>query len=109
MSKPLKTPPREAWPKERIKMELREAGYSLASLARLHGKGRTYFSITLIQPMRHGEKIIADILGVHPSEIWPARYGSDGRPHQGRFLPENDAVAKEALRQVSREDERAAS
>jgi len=90
----------EHWDKERVKAELRRKGFTLASLARIHGKGRTYFSLVLIYPLRKGEKIIADILGVHPSEIWPARYGSDGRPHQGRFLPENDGLAKEAARQA---------
>lgn len=91
---------KRGWSKERIKAELRLKGYSLASLARIHGKGRTYFSIVLVQPLRKGEKIIADILDVHPSEIWPARYGSDGRPDQGRFLPENDGLAKHAARQA---------
>jgi len=91
---------RRGWSKEQVKAALRDKGYSLVALSRLHGKGRAYFSLTLIQPMRKGEKIIADILGVHPSEIWPARYGSDGRPLQGRFLPENDGLAKEAARQA---------
>ncbi len=99
----------EPWDKERIKYELRRKGFTLASLSRIHGKGRTYFSLVLIYPLRKGEKIIADILGVHPSEIWPARYGSDGRPHQGRFLPENDGLAKEAARQVQCSDQDACS
>jgi len=88
------------WDNERFKFELRQKGFTLAALARIHGKGRTYFSIVLVQPLRKGEKITADILGVHPSEIWPTRYGSDGRPYQGRFLPECDNVAKEAARQA---------
>lgn len=90
---------RRGWSKEQVKAALRDAGYSLAALSRLHGYGRNYFSLTLIQPMRKGEKIIADILGVHPSEIWPARYGSDGHSLQARFLPENDGRAQEAARQ----------
>lgn len=90
----------ERWDKERVKAELRRKGYSLAALDRLHGKCRGYFSVTLVQPLRKGEKIIADILGVHPSEIWPARYGSDGRPHQGRFLPENDCLVTQDARQA---------
>ncbi|MBL4871156.1 MAG: helix-turn-helix domain-containing protein [Robiginitomaculum sp.] len=91
---------RRGWNKEKIKTELRLKGFTLASLARIHGKGRTYFSIVLIQSLPKGEKVIADILGVHPSEIWPARYGSVGRPHVGRFLPRNDGLAKQAARQA---------
>lgn len=87
------------WDRERIKFELRQKGYTLAKLDRKHGQCRGYFSQSLIQPLRKAETIIADILGGEPSTIWPARYGSDGRPLQGRFLPENDGLAKEAARQ----------
>ena len=90
---------KRGWSREQIKAGLRDKGYSLASLARLHKRGRGYFSLVLIQPMRKGEKIIADILDVHPSTIWPARYGSDGRPLIGRFLPEADGLSNEAARQ----------
>ena len=62
------------WSKERIKAKLRDRGVSLAALSREHGKSRNYFTMVLNSPLRHGEKIIAEIIGVHPSEIWPDRY-----------------------------------
>ncbi len=83
---------RRGWSPGRVKAELRERGHTLASLNRLHGKNPSYFSVVLKQPNRFGEKVIADIIGVHPSEIWPGRYGPDGLPYVGRFLPENDGL-----------------
>ena len=87
------------WDKERVKTELRRKGFSLAALDRIHGYAAGHFSKSLTQPLRKAEKIISDILGVHPSIIWPARYGSDGRPHQGRFLPDAEPLTNEAARQ----------
>ena len=87
------------WDKERIKAELRFKGYSLRDLDRKYGYATGHFSKALVQPLRKAEKIIADILGVHPSTIWPLRYGSDGRPHQGRFLPRSQSLSNEAARQ----------
>ena len=92
----------EPWDRERIKFALRQEGYSLSRLDREHGQCRGYFSQALIQPMRKAEKIISDILGVKASTLWPARYGSDGRPHQGRFLPDAKLPANGAARQPSR-------
>lgn len=91
---------KKPWDRERIKFELRERGYTLSMLDRKYGMCTGYFSQALIMPLRKAEKVMADILGVPASEIWPARYGSDGRPHQGRFLPENDGLAKKAARQA---------
>lgn len=79
------------WDRERIKYELRLKGYTLASLTRIHDYSIGYFAKSLSQPLRHAEKIIAEILEVHPSEIWPQRYGPDGQPHQGRLLDKDDA------------------
>ena len=98
MSANQNTAENDHWDKERVKTELRRKGYSLAALDRIHKYAPGHFSKSLTQPLRKAEKIIADILDVHPSIIWPARYGSDGRPHQGRFLPSAEPIANEAAR-----------
>ncbi|GLQ20468.1 helix-turn-helix domain-containing protein [Algimonas porphyrae] len=89
------------WDRESIKAELRRLGYSLARLDRMHDFKPGYFSAVLVQPLPRGEKIIADMLGETPSSIWPDRYGPDGRPLRGRFLPRNDVPQTRDARQVS--------
>lgn len=89
----------DGWNRESIKAALRSEGYTLARLDRLHGRKRGYFSQALTQPMPKAEVAIAEILGVEPQTIWPARYGPDGRSLRGRFLPEADAPRKRSARQ----------
>jgi len=101
MENPRKALIKPDWSRDQIKAALRDKGYTLAALSRANGKSTGYFAMALQQPMRHAEKIMADIIGVHPSEIWPSRYGPDGRPYQGRFLPENDGLVKRDARQPS--------
>lgn len=59
---------------ERIKAEIRIRAGSLGALARRHDYDRTAISIALKKPWPDVEKIIANLLGVSPRELWPERY-----------------------------------
>lgn len=65
----------------RVKFKLAMKGLSLAEVAR-----RAWVSPTLVTAVSRGnrrnqmvERLIADILGQTPSDLWPARFGSPER------------------------------
>lgn len=72
--------PNRDWHKEDIKAALHKRGYSLNKIARKFGYCRTSPATVLRRPWAVMEKITADIIGVHPSEIWPSRYDEHGEP-----------------------------
>ena len=57
-----------------IRAELEKKGTSLAQLGIENGLSRTTVRNALDKPYPKGEKIIADALGLEPSDIWPSRY-----------------------------------
>lgn len=63
------------WKRFRIKHELDKKGYSISSLSIALGFKSNSVSVALTKPWAKVERIIADIIGVEPSEIWPSRYG----------------------------------
>lgn len=63
---------------------LRVRGFSLRQLAKLNGYGNeNSLTSALRRPYPLAEGIIAEALGLHPSAVWPSRYGADGRPNRG--------------------------
>lgn len=63
------------WHRADIVAALHKSGTSLRKLAKLHKYASpTTLGQALNRPWPKGEKIIADAIGVHPSEIWPSRY-----------------------------------
>ncbi len=74
------------WTSERIKEELRKRGTSLGEVNTLWGyaSGTIYNVFRSAHPI--AERIIADIVGVEPQDIWPSRYESDGWPRGLRGL-----------------------
>ncbi|MCC8466484.1 helix-turn-helix domain-containing protein [Photorhabdus bodei] len=62
------------WHQADIIAALRKRGTTLAALSRESGLSSSTLSNALILRWPKGERIIADRLGVHPSEIWPSRY-----------------------------------
>jgi Ner family transcriptional regulator len=67
------------WHKADIIAGLRKKGTSLAALSRAAGLSSSTLANALVRPWPKGEFLIAEALGVHPSEIWPERYfGADG-------------------------------
>lgn len=68
------------WHQADIIAGLRKKGMSLAALSRAAGLSSSTLANALTRPWPKGEYLIAEALGVHPSEIWPERYfGEDGK------------------------------
>ncbi|WP_113868384.1 helix-turn-helix domain-containing protein [Brenneria salicis] len=53
---------------------LRKKGTTLAAVSRAAGLSSSTLANALSRPWPKGERLIADALGIHPSEIWPSRY-----------------------------------
>ncbi|WBM70128.1 helix-turn-helix domain-containing protein [Buttiauxella sp. WJP83] len=66
------------WHQADIIAGLRKKGTSLAALSRSAGLSSSTLANALTRPWPKGEFLIAEALGVHPSEIWPERYFDEG-------------------------------
>lgn len=71
------------WHNWDIRAALGKKGYTLAKVARDNGYARTSPNEALRKPWPAMERIIADIIGVQPWEIWPTRYDDQHRPLRG--------------------------
>lgn len=70
--------------------QLRKRNTSLAALSRQCGLGSSTLANALSRPWPKGECLIADALGMEPSEIWPSRYfDNDGNLIDRRKLIRN--------------------
>lgn len=72
------------WHPAQIIAEIKKLGTSLQREARLRHYYRTTLNGALGHPYPKAERIIAEIIGVSPQEIWPSRYHADGTPKSGR-------------------------
>ncbi|GAB2941266.1 helix-turn-helix domain-containing protein [Hafnia psychrotolerans] len=69
------------WHPADIIAALRKKGTTLAALSRESGLCSSTLSNALSRPWPKGEQLIAQAIGVTPSEIWPQRYfDQNGRP-----------------------------
>ena len=73
--------------REWIKYALHCKGLTIEALARAHGADRRCVGQCLKSPLPKWERIIADALGVRPEQLWPERYGPDGKPNRKRGRP----------------------
>ena len=62
-------------------------GTNLAALAREQGVDRTCMYHAFVAPYPRMERIIARALGLEPQQLWPDRYGPDGRSNRKRGRP----------------------
>ncbi len=53
---------------------IRKKGSSLAALSRSSGLASSTLANALTRRWPKGERIIAEMLGMQPEEIWPSRY-----------------------------------
>ncbi|MGU3415749.1 helix-turn-helix domain-containing protein [Enterobacteriaceae bacterium C34A] len=67
----------EDWHKADIIAALHKRGTSMARLSREAGLASSTLANALTRPWPKGEWMIANALGLHPSVIWPTRYGGD--------------------------------
>ncbi|MBJ6800203.1 helix-turn-helix domain-containing protein [Geomonas propionica] len=72
---------------EWVKYQLRLKGYTLTGLGKEIGVTKDAVKLTKNVSYPKMQKAIADRLVMLPQEIWPERYGKDGRPikHSPRY------------------------
>lgn len=87
---------RKDWHPADIKAALAKKGYTFARLAREHGYVKNSPPNVLHNHWSQIERIVADIVGVQPAEIWPSRYDRFGRP-----LKERTARVTSKVRRLS--------
>ena len=74
---------------------LHKCGKGMAKLSRESGLASTTLANALYRPWPKGEWLIANEIGVHPSEIWPSRYSNAGTIREPRkALPPTSTLAK---------------
>lgn len=85
----------EDWHPAEVVAALRMKKISLRQLALLNGYGNANsLTSALRRPYPLAEALIAEAIGTPANEIWPTRYGSDGKPNRGEsgakaMLPAN--------------------
>lgn len=70
------------WTVTEIKAALEDEGWSCRQLSFSRGYESNAVQTALHRPYPIVEKIIAAEIGVKPCEIWPSRYGEDGKPNR---------------------------
>ena len=76
----LSNSPLDTW--EWIKYRLAIKGYTFGKLARHYGVKKTNFTNVKRVPVPKYERIIAEIVGMTPWELWPERYDSSHNPNR---------------------------
>jgi lambda repressor-like predicted transcriptional regulator len=77
-----------------IKFRLTQAGYpTLKSLAPKHKYSISAFTLVKNYAFPSVEKIIADIVGMPPQDVFPNRYSNDGQPI-GRNYPREKRLSE---------------
>lgn len=66
------------WRPRQVIAALDAIGWTCRKLAEHHGVSYTTIADALRSPYPISEKRIADVLKLHPKEIWPSRYHDDG-------------------------------
>lgn len=84
LQSPKKASPKDWHPAEVVK-ELHIRDISLRQLALVNGyTSGTSLTKALRRAYPLAEALIAEALGIPASQIWPSRYGPDGKPNRGR-------------------------
>ena len=79
-----KKPANRDWHKADIIAALWKLGTSLHRISREQNYHPNALNNALHRPWPKAERIIADVLGTTPQQIWPSRYHTDGTPRSGR-------------------------
>lgn len=99
------------WHPAEVVAALRLKGWSLRQLALLNGYASgSSLTNALRKPYPLAEALIAEALGITPQEIWPSRYGPDGKTNRGNGRkPSLPTGAKPSRLRLVRNAQRAAS
>jgi len=69
-----KKSPSGDWHSADIKAALEKAGWTLRQLSIAHGYHPCTLAAVLRRRWPKGERLIADAIGIPPSDVWPSRY-----------------------------------
>lgn len=83
------------WHKADIKACIEKAGWSLRRLSRARGYKPDCLKAVLQHPWPKAERIIAEVIGVPPWEIWPSRY-YNGKPNRPMGAPKRKFIPRGA-------------
>jgi Ner family transcriptional regulator len=78
-----KKPKKTDWHPADIKCALAKKDYTFARIAREYGYSPPGPNRVLRSAWPVMEQIVADLIGVHPSDIWPSRYDKKRKPLRG--------------------------
>ncbi|TEA26508.1 helix-turn-helix domain-containing protein [Candidatus Schmidhempelia bombi] len=67
------------WHRADIIAAIKKKGTTLSEVSRTTGYAPSTLSNAFSHSWPKAEKIIADTIGVHPSEIWPSRYNKKSK------------------------------
>lgn len=88
-----------------IKLHLGLKGYSLTRIASETGVSATSMTSTKRTWLFKNQKAIADKLGLTPQEIWPERYGDDGRPkYHSPWYPRKSITSQGTRQRISHKE-----
>ncbi|HAS8353693.1 TPA: transcriptional regulator [Vibrio vulnificus] len=62
------------WHEADVIAAIKKRGTTLAAVSRKAGLSSSTLRNALYRPYPKGERLIADAIGVKPSDIWPSRY-----------------------------------
>ncbi|WP_145515485.1 helix-turn-helix domain-containing protein [Yersinia aleksiciae] len=76
---------KQDWHPADIVAGLKKRGTSMAAVSREAGLASSALANALLRHWPKGERLIAEVLELHPAEIWPSRYLKPKRPQ--KILP----------------------
>lgn len=76
---------KQDWHPADIVAGLKKRGTSMAAVSREAGLASSTLANALLRHWPKGERLIAEVLELHPAEIWPSRYPKPKRPQ--KILP----------------------
>lgn len=91
------------WHPADIKAALAKKSYTFARIAREHGYVENSPNMVLHKPWSQVEEIVAKIIGINASTIWPSRYDRRGRPlrsGKGRIAQKHNSCGKIAQKRT---------
>ncbi len=71
------------WHPADVLAALSKSGWSFRQLALAHGySGSSALARVMYRPYPRAESLVAAAIGIAPDQIWPSRYGADGKSNR---------------------------
>lgn len=84
---PVTPAPGADWHPEDVKAAVRRQGWSLRQLSLHHGLPENAMADVLRRPCPAHQRLLADVIGIPPEQIWPSRYQRAGRALRPKTHP----------------------